>query len=112
MGNGITDWKTYHRDALGKLHPDIRRKAVDFLRTHLTEEIKVQIREAESKNPQTWWARYHLSWGMAVRNTLRTNGFSENELGVENLDNVYVGLVEAALLVEEPPKWTPGRHFI
>lgn len=39
----------------------------------------------------------HFGFGMQVRNTLRRAGFGERELGVHNLDCVYVHLIEEAL---------------
>ena len=39
----------------------------------------------------------HHGWGTGIRNLLRQNGFSEKHLGVSNLDDYYVGLVEAAV---------------
>lgn len=38
----------------------------------------------------------HFSFGMGVRNLLRQGGFSEVMLGVQNLDDYYVPLLEAA----------------
>ncbi len=40
----------------------------------------------------------HHGWGTAVRNLLRTEGFGEKELGVDNLDDYYTALVEAAVM--------------
>ena len=92
------DWKQFSRNKLEELKPDIRDSAVQFLRGFFTEDIKAQIRDAEKSDPQTWWVEHHLWWGMGVRNTLRANGFGEEEFGVDNLDDYYIGLIEAAVL--------------
>jgi hypothetical protein len=39
----------------------------------------------------------HFGWGMAIRNYLRTNGCGEAFLGVENIDDYYVELIERAV---------------
>jgi hypothetical protein len=36
-------------------------------------------------------------WGMSVRNLLRQKGFSEEHFGIDNLDDIYISLVEEAL---------------
>ena len=45
-----------------------------------------------------WWAPgFHMGPGMDLRNHLRQSGFGETELGVRNLDNVYLEMVEKAM---------------
>lgn len=73
--------------------------AVAWLRGYLAEEVKAKIRAVVGT--QDWPAAYHMGWGMAVRNALRTHGFSEKDFRVMNLDNIYVELVEEA--VSSPP---------
>ena len=46
---------------------------------------------------ESWWVAHHFASGMQVRNHLRENGFDEAELGIKNLDNVYVHLLEEAV---------------
>ncbi len=70
---------------------------MQFLRKRLGKGVQQMVREAIKGNPQSWWVSRHSSWGMRIRNELRKNGFGEKELGVENLDNVYVGLIEEAV---------------
>jgi hypothetical protein len=55
------------------------------------------IREAIKKDPENWWVPYHFHWGMNVRNYFRKNGFGEEYFGVDNLDDIYVFLVEEAV---------------
>jgi hypothetical protein len=46
-----------------------------------------------------WWIenRYHFMGGMSLRNHLRSNGFGEKELQVENLDDYYIDILEEAV---------------
>ena len=41
---------------------------------------------------------FHFTWGMAVRNLLRSGGFGEKELEVDNLDDYYVAIIEMAVM--------------
>lgn len=70
--------------------------AVTFLATELAD-ISDQIQHAVSNDPADWSTEYHFGWGMSIRNLLRANGFAEADMGVQNLDNVYVPLVEEAM---------------
>lgn len=71
-------------------------QAVTWLRGYLPPGILAQIRELIAEHNPDWPAGYHLGWGMGVRNALREHGFGEQVMGVRNLDNVYVALVEEA----------------
>jgi hypothetical protein len=71
----------------------------------LREELKPVMKELKDRikeNPDGWlmgrkgeWP-LHLNWGMGVRNLLRDKGFGEKELGIENLDDYYLQIVELA----------------
>lgn len=92
------NWKARHHAQLGQLDPDLRLRAAGFLRGWYEESGALEeIRAAERRDLQEWWAAHHFGWGMDVRNLLRRHGFGEEELGVGNLDDVYVGLVEEAI---------------
>ena len=56
------------------------------------------LTEMINKSPEKWWIGHHFGWGMGVRNMLRKNGFDEKELGIDNLDDYYIPLVEQACL--------------
>lgn len=45
--------------------------------------------------------RFHFTCGMGVRNSLRENGFGEKEFGIDNLDDLYIGIIEKALELYE-----------
>jgi len=71
--------------------------AVDFLRGFLPPEVRSQIHDLVQMQSEAWPARYHMDWGMHVRNSLRNTAFGEKDFGVLNLDNIYVELVEEAV---------------
>ena len=100
INNLPSDWKQFHAEQLAKISPCQRDMAIEFLHGYFLNapNTVAQIRDAAKRDPQTWWADYHMTWGMAVRNLLRRNGYDEKTLGIQNLDDVYVGLVEASLL--------------
>lgn len=78
------------------------QEAIAFLRTELApvaEEVRAAI--STSPNDHHWIAGYHFGWGMAVRNLLRQHGFGEDDFRIDNLDNIYVELVEAAMATEQ-----------
>ena len=83
-----------------KIHPEKRQLAIEFLRGYFADAPSTvqEIRVAIEKNPAEWWVVHHLAWGMGVRNLLRRNGYGEADLGVNNLDDCYAGLVEEAFL--------------
>ena len=83
-----------------KIHPEKRQMAVEFLRGYFacSPEAVLGIQKAAAADPEGWWIVQHFSWGMSVRNLLRSNGYGESDLGIENLDDHYVGLIEEALL--------------
>ena len=90
------DWIVFNAENFAKLDPALRDAAVDMLREELSGNAAA-IREKIAENPQTWWAPYHFMWGMAVRNLLRERGFGEEQFMVDNIDDYYVSLVEAAV---------------
>jgi len=71
-------------------------EAVRWLRGYLAPGVLLQIRELVANHDPNWPAGYHFGWGMGLRNALRDHGFGEEPMGVRNLDNIYVALVEEA----------------
>ena len=78
------------------LDPVKRKGAVNLLKDKLAPYREELLAEVE-KDPENWISLSHFHWGMGVRNGLRQAGFGEKELGVHNLDCVYVALIEEAL---------------
>lgn len=89
---------------------DTWQEAVEGLRRHLRETGQMEkLRELmDREEDRRFPARRHL-WGggMAIRNWLRAAGYSEGELGVDNLDNVYGEILYEAVW-EEPAVRQPG----
>ena len=73
-------------------------EAVQFMRDYIPPSDKGRIRAAIAHDGiRTWITPYHFHWGMAVRNALRAKGFGEREFMIDNLDNIYVPLIEEAV---------------
>lgn len=80
------------------LRRDDKDKAIEFLKVKcLDAGAREQIRAAQRKDPEKWWAEYHSIWGMAIRNALRKGGFGEEFFRINNLDDIYIQLVEEAV---------------
>lgn len=69
-----------------------KKLAIEFLRCYLKD--KEIIKMAIQIDPECWFAPYHFNWGMAIRNGLRCEGFGESYFEIDNLDDIYVELVE------------------
>jgi hypothetical protein len=86
---------------VASLDPAMREKAVAFLRIYLKDSAD-GIRKQMATDPQNWWVTHHHGAMMGIRNVLRQNGFGEKEMGVGNLDDYGVGLVELAVATAGP----------
>lgn len=84
--------------------------ALDYLKGHIAESDKLEIKTYAEDDPHTWWANSHLGWGMAIRNKLRDGRFNEAYFGIENLDDIYICLVEEALGIWHPEESTEERE--
>lgn len=82
---------------LREMNNEVRQRAVEFLHKDFGGAVRAQIRYDIKCYPQNWWVSKHFTWGMAVRNHLRTHGFGEKEMDVENLDDYYISIVEDAV---------------
>jgi len=71
------------------------KDAIVFIHNKLGGAGRAEIRY-KMKRSRSWYMPYHFTWGMTVRNLLRENGFGEREMGVENLDDFYIGIGEKA----------------
>jgi hypothetical protein len=89
-----TDW---HQENFERLPKEIADKSIAFLKSFIQEENKIFIKEEFKKDPDTWWASVHFSWGMYIRNKLRDNVCTDEKLPTLNWDDYYVILVEKAL---------------
>jgi hypothetical protein len=71
--------------------------AIDCLKNHISKELKIGLRILIERDPEGWFAMYHHGWGTAIRNVLRQKGFGEEYFNINNLDDIYVELVEDAV---------------
>ena len=78
------------------LSPEIKAPALAMLATELAPAYP-KISDMYADNPTGWATPHHFHWGMVIRNLLREKGFGEEYFGVDNLDDIYVSLVEEAL---------------
>jgi hypothetical protein len=92
------DYVAMHNENFAKLDPLLAADAINYLRQVITTSEKVSIQGEMAANAQTWWAPYHMTWGMHVRNMLRAEGFGEDAFHIDNIDDFYVALVERAVV--------------
>ena len=93
--------RDFHQSRLNALRPIVRDSMVNVLRDGIPEEAKALFRTEIAANPLGWSVYFHFSAGMEIRNVLRQAGYGEKETGIDNLDNLWVPLVEEA--VKEQP---------
>ena len=92
------DAKKIAADALAKAKDTpLWNQAVQYLRVMFGSEMIVTIRKFMKDKGSDWILEHHHTWGMAVRNNLREAKFGEAEFGIQNLDDIYVELVEEAV---------------
>jgi hypothetical protein len=80
-----------------EIPPEKKEEAIKSFRASAYAPTFSQIREAVAAEPDGWNVPYHLGWGMGVRNFFRQEGFGEEYFGVDNLDCIYVFLIEDAV---------------
>ena len=86
-------------------NPILKKEMVEYLDDLLHEKDKSYINDLIKKYPEKWSTHlssssnqtFHLRGGMVVRNLLRDAGFTEDKIGIANLDNVYVSLLEEVI---------------
>jgi hypothetical protein len=100
------------RELYAGIESGIRQRAVRLLADKICESDKREWRSLlERYGPNEWFYHIgdkyeaetsfplcpHFGFGMNIRNFMRVNGFGEKELGVHNLDCVYVEFLENAI---------------
>ena len=80
---------------------------IELFKSYISEEDVIFFQKIIKDNPNGVWATaiteltpmgYHFfGGGMQVRNFFRQNGYSESNLGIANLDNIYVDIIEKAI---------------
>ena len=91
---------------LKNLSQDNRQKMIYYLRVKLPEDFKEELIKKIKNDPKEWYLNsdlnmmpFHFNHGMAIRNLLRSGGFSEEKIGIDNLDNIYVEILEEVVNV-------------
>jgi hypothetical protein len=79
-----------------ELPSELKAPALVMLADELAS-VRDEILNMYNFHPENWWAPHHFTWGMAVRNLLRQKGFGEEYFGIDNMDDIYISLVEEAL---------------
>jgi len=106
------------QDLLALKNSDRKEMITAFLDS-LSEEDIFFYKKTIKDNPNGVWATtvntdgpipypFHFRKGMEIRNFFRSNGFNEKTLGIQNLDNVYVSVVEEAI-TSLPDDYTPPK---
>jgi hypothetical protein len=103
MFDYIEEMVKHEKEECAKVPEEMKFKAAKELRKEFfVQGILNTLKEMLDKDPSRWWfSIYHLTLGMGIRNWLRDKGFGEKELGIENLDYIYVELMERAILGKE-----------
>lgn len=91
------DWKKVQEEVWTTIPEEDRNKCLSWIREFFDDKLKMEIRQAHEERGDDWWVGLHFSWGMWMRNQMRTNGFGEKELGIGNLDDCYIKFVEEAV---------------
>lgn len=76
-----------------------------YQRIHSTDDMPsspevpiIPLFKKKFEEDKDWFVKgHHLGIGMGLRNLLRSAGFGEKELGVENLDDYYVDILIEAI---------------
>lgn len=81
---------------IGVLPREIRIQAEDIIISEVGVEELFEVNKRRVKNPEGWVYedRGHFTWGMSLRNLLRTNGLKDQLLPTGNWDDYYVEVLE------------------
>jgi hypothetical protein len=91
----------FNKDRLYELDPLIVIKSVMVLSE--LHPLMEETREMYKEDPVHWMSMYHFSTGMTIRNLLRKEVCSDDQLPSGNWDDVYVQLLEIAAGCREYP---------
>jgi hypothetical protein len=86
------DWRAWRKAKIAELPAEARDRAVAVLRESLPPETVGELRELIRDDPEDWATPLHFSWGVGVRNLLRSKG-----VAIGFLDDYYAGLTELAV---------------
>jgi hypothetical protein len=86
------DWRAWRKAKIAELPAEARDHAVAVLRERFSPETVVELRKRIRDDPEHWVTPLHFSWGMGVRNYLRSK-----DVAFGFLDDYYAGLAELAV---------------
>ena len=76
-------------------------KDPEFNDLTLAEAVRKMQRESNQDDSHDWIHKnqLHFFWGMQMRNLMRENGFSEKEIDIDNLDDIYIECINEAVKI-------------
>jgi len=98
------EYEKFHEDRWEEMDVAFKSGAVALLQSKFPKRLKREILRSIAKHGKLHWIHaemQHFGWGMAVRNLLRDNGFTDDRTKTGNLDDYYEQLVEAAVGVRD-----------
>ena len=102
MAEQINNGLNYEAECVEAVPEEKKRAAAEFLTNELPVDVKKTFKKLiEKGTSRSWFSEFHSFTGMKIRNLLRQNGFSEEELGIPNLDFIYCKLLERAIVGSE-----------
>jgi hypothetical protein len=91
------EFAKYLDEKYEEIPKDFLAQCVEFLRNDMPQETKDEIIKAHQEKGSNWIVDYHFGWGMNIRNLLRSNGLTDDQLPDKNWDDYYAQVVEAAV---------------
>jgi hypothetical protein len=93
------EWQEIAGSVYSHLDSGLRDRAEAVLFSALSASDIETFRKRMAADPEGWpyQGGWHFAGGMAIRNLLRKLRFGEEQLGVANLDDCYVNLLEGAV---------------
>lgn len=91
------EFKEYQEKRWEELPIDIKERAKVILSKGLEDHVKREIVLMYNREPLNWISPHHHYWGMSVRNYLRKEGLTDDQVPSGNLDDYYVQCIEYTL---------------
>ena len=103
------EWRAVRKRYAMRLPPDIRTKAVEAISQELSEINKADIRDLGKDNAEWWISMQCLqkkpNWVLQTRDALSRAGLNRETMGIDNVDDYIIGLVEMAVgLTDQSPE--------
>jgi hypothetical protein len=118
------EWRTMRKRYAMKLSQDARTRALETINREMSEGAKALIRELGKDDPQWWmamqclpqssWTHHFPTWNWLreVREGFKHDGLDEASMGVDNLDDYIIGLVEMAVGLTDQSREPPSTENI